>query len=457
MIKRKLPLNNNKIIVKKNSKKNSPLSRVNLPIWLQSLANRLKRNFHGSDKSQLNVFKIMESLLAKRKRVVLLISTIFFLALILSLIIFINTKYNQIAFQSFSGNQESSVNIYANKNQNILFVNFKRSIDGSNQFAEFITLISYNKITNNLNTLAIEPKLLAYYKGKAYTLETLINNINENAETKSTKFIAIIEDIMGIRIDAYLFSDNQLYGEFIKAKNFSLQLNESFKTSNKFYKSGDSIFGDDLLIYLNINDSEEELKSYLLRNNIFVTNILQNNRNIFFSLGSFIDSSIFTSTFKTNLSKDNAMRFYSDIFYNSNLPITREYISLRDGYMINTAFGEALVVNQIDIERKVQNLFRDLDVVKEQARIEVLNGSSVSGLASVVKKIIQNSGGNVVNSGNYPVSEAETTLYIIDSNIANYSNTVAFIKSLYPNLKIADNVYKYNKLGNLILVLGNNQ
>ena len=450
---KKRSLQPNKFIVKKSNSNNRSKPIFPIPLWLASLLNKAKRtNFFTKPKS-FNFAKIIKSIFSKRKKLLTLTSGIFFASLILAGGIFLKVKYDQIEVFALSANEEKLANLYNNKTQNIIYINFTEGSD-SNKFAKYISIISYNKINNNLKILAVEPKLVAYYKNKAYTLETLYNNINENSETRIQKFIETAEGILGVRIDGYIAVENQAYGTFIKNKGLSMVLTENYKVDNKFYKAGDSIFGEDLLKYLHITDSAEEVDSTLYRNNIFVTNMLQTNRNIFFSIFNFFDSQSFTNTFKTNLDKSSMLRLYNDLFFQSNLPIQSQYILLKDGYLIDTLAGKALVVNQIDIDNKVQEVFRDLDIVREQAKIEVLNASRESGLATFVKKIIQNSGGNVVNSGNYSTIEEEPVLYIIDSNINDYANTIALIQSLYPNVKIKENDYKYNKLGNLILVIG---
>lgn len=451
-LKKKQPTN--KFIVKKNKSKLNSKSVIKLPIALESLLNKFKRNKFSSLKFS-TLFSFAKSLLGKRKKLITYFFVIIIISILIAIFAFLRLKSNQIQIQSFVESEEKLANLYNNKTQNILFVNFKEGSD-SNKFAEYISILSFDKTNNNLKILAVEPSLSIYYKNKAYTLKTLYNNINENIETKTSIFKNSIAGLLGVRIDGYFFTENEAYSNFIKTKNLGLTLNENYKVDNKFYKIGEFIQGEDLLKYLHIIESEEIIESSLYRNNLFVTNMLQSNRNILFTISSFFQADLFTNTFKTNLDKDSALRFYNDIFFQSNLPIQSQYIQIKDGYFIDTFAGKGLYVNQIDIDNKVQEVFRDLDIVREQAKIEVLNASKVSGLATINKKIIQNSGGNVVNSGNYSTIEENTTLYLIDSNIKDYANTISLIQSLYPNVVIKDSGYKYNKLGNIILIIGEN-
>ncbi len=423
------------------------------PLWLQSFLNRFSRGMLLQSKAKLNPITFFKSIFSKRKKFFRVFVAIILLALLITLSLFVKVKYDQILPKPQFSGENLVTSLYQNKTQNIVFINFKQT-DQQNKFAEYINLISFNKLTNDLKMVVVEPKLVVYYKNKPYTISTLYNNINENEITKQDKFINIIKEVLGVRIDGYIFTDNDEYSNYIIKKNFSLNLTENFKTSERFYKIGDSISGEQLLEYLKLRDTDEALESAVSRNTNFVTNMLQNNRTFFSSLSNFIDSNLFTTTFKTNLDKYSALKFYNDIFFSSNLPIQTEYISLKDGYLQEIQTGKGLIVNQVDIENKVKNIFTDFEIVREQAKIEVLNGSSISGIANINKKIIANVGGNIVNSGNAPIEQSETTLYLIDVKSENFLNTITFIRSLYPKVVIKEGGYKYNHLGNLILVLG---
>ena len=122
---------------------------------------------------------------------------------------------------------------------------------------------------------------------------------------------------------------------------------------------------------------------------------------------------------------------------------------------VNTSSFYATFTPNLDlIDQDLNNIFSNLRIFKEQAQIEILNASSVKGLASNRARWIKNIGARVIKVGNSSESEIETTkIYCPEPD--KYKNTVSEIQRIFNyHAELVQKEYPNRHLGDIVVVLG---
>lgn len=104
------------------------------------------------------------------------------------------------------------------------------------------------------------------------------------------------------------------------------------------------------------------------------------------------------------------------------------------------------VLNQIQDE--LYDLFRDLDIINESISIEIVNATSINGLATSISQLLENGGYNIVaiRSGNFTESQIQT-------DIEN-TETLKHINKIFPYpVKSPDK----NSISDIRIIVGSDQ
>ena len=95
----------------------------------------------------------------------------------------------------------------------------------------------------------------------------------------------------------------------------------------------------------------------------------------------------------------------------------------------------------------------DKELEKEQVRVEVYNGSGISGVAGQMARRVENSGCDVVRYENAPDLADHTTLYIPDEK--RFKNSIAVVKEVVgTNVEVINERPKFMTTGDIVIVLG---
>jgi len=95
----------------------------------------------------------------------------------------------------------------------------------------------------------------------------------------------------------------------------------------------------------------------------------------------------------------------------------------------------------------------DRELEKEQVRVEVYNGSGMSGYASQYARKIKNSGCEVVRYDNSPALEEKTKFYV--SKPENFKNSLNVILELFPGTyEIIEGRPSFMTTGDIVIILG---
>ena len=95
----------------------------------------------------------------------------------------------------------------------------------------------------------------------------------------------------------------------------------------------------------------------------------------------------------------------------------------------------------------------DRELEKEQVRVEVYNGSGISGVAGQIARKIENSGCDVVRYENSPDTAEETVLYIPKEE--GYENSIEVVKEVIgSSVEIINERPNFMTTGDIVVVLG---
>lgn len=118
--------------------------------------------------------------------------------------------------------------------------------------------------------------------------------------------------------------------------------------------------------------------------------------------------------------------------------------------------GQRVYINTEKFDEKYRGYISSLldkDLEKERVRVEVYNGSGVSGAAMELGRKIENSGCDVVRYENAPTVEEKTLLYI--SNKEDFPKSLGTISSILSNYFVPlDGRPSFMTTGDIVIILG---
>lgn len=196
------------------------------------------------------------------------------------------------------------------------------------------------------------------------------------------------------------------------------------------------------------------------------------------------EEAFFLNTFASKLSWMNLLissakfKDFDVVIYSSYGTIANTAIQLRQvqqsilnfrPYLIDLSSSQYLsqevnvagvgVSNYLDISnydktwREFVNTIIDRDLEKERVRVEVYNGSELSGYASQYARRIRNTGCEVVRYDNAPSVQDRTQIFV--SNPEDFPNSLETILELFPgSQEIVEGRPSFMTTGDIVIILG---
>jgi len=123
---------------------------------------------------------------------------------------------------------------------------------------------------------------------------------------------------------------------------------------------------------------------------------------------------------------------------------------------LSSTGGFSYSFNSSKYDEMLEKYFLDIldrELEKERVRVEVYNGSGISGAAGQMARKIKNSGCDVVRYENAPKLLEHTVLYIPDEE--RFRNSVAIVKEIVgTNVEIINDRPQFMTTGDIVVVLG---
>lgn len=383
------------------------------------------------------------------------------LSIVLIFVIFNLVQYYQIQLQDFSSN--GSAQVFASRNKisgvatevNTLFIGLDNRKDDL-KFISLAGLISYSYQTGEVKTYALNTNYLVRKGNLKLPLRSIYNFSTGSDLSKIQEITEIFEAFYAIRIDKYIVINISSLEDFIKNLNISITLDQSYLIDNSYLPEGDKLSPENFVKFLQESPSSKDELMNLQA--IFFKDVVESLRSGIIGLYfKFINLDNVTTLFSSNFSRDEFLRLAINLSNSSNF-ITPKFISskLTLDSIENLNIESGVQGSDILIDEELSKSFRNISVVKEQAKIEIFNATDISGVAYNLKRKLENIGMTVIKTGNYPEKVTENTLFVPNKNSTNFLNSIKAISAtLRDDLKIVIGEYKFNYSGDLILVIAN--
>jgi len=337
---------------------------------------------------------------------------------------------------------------------NVLFIGFESRLN-SYKYIKYLNVVSIDSKNSIFKIYGISPNFLTTINDESVTIESLWNNIT--IEDNTPKINAVVDEVQrfsGIRLDRYVAFNTDDLKTYI---NNSKMTDTAFDTASfegRLFTKGDILSGDFLYSYL--FDKTQDRDVLTLRQMNFQKSLFEGIKGPFKMTKNLIGFSDFNSVFKTDFTRDEYIGFLMNLNSSDIIFSSTHFISDKFGIASADPLDASVSPDYNLIDENVNAYFRDIDIMKEQAALEVYNATDAAGLAGNRRRFFQNLGANVVKFGNYPTSDIQTSLlYVPSKNVDLFKNNIIMIqKLLRGNVKITFEEYKYNYSGDLILVMG---
>ena len=381
--------------------------------------------------------------------------------LLLSVVIAVY-QYNP---KEFPNTKKDITSLSTDENKKTILIIALDRVDDNHLFVDGLAVLNYDYISKKTAIFTVNSDLKVYSNilEKDVVIRTAFNDINDKSIQVSV-MTNLVETLLSLKIDNYVIIDLQTFNKVSKyVPLFKMQLDRPLKDPdtvtlpNKEYKEwggGEQfIKGGDLIEFLasNNNGRDEQLN----RQGYTMKNLMENITNVaFLSNIPKIIQELDTSYFYTDLTKEQMLIFLW------NLSQTRDS-DFKIGYTKSSTYTNIHAVsyysvyipNYVLLDQDVSSVFADLNIFREQARIELLNGSSVLGLASNRARWISNAGGVIIKVGNSYENEKTTKIYC--ANYKNFPYTIKEIQRIFDyNVQLITKDYTGRHVGDIVVVIG---
>ncbi len=370
---------------------------------IQSFFNKLKRRVL-KNRRKLNLKTVVQDTAGglfrtlSSARLPLIIFT--FIASVLLLLVFVKyLSISPVSLQFDTGVNEEVLKTY-DSNLNILFI----VMDDREEGYKFINKMDVVLVDNNakrVSNLSINEDLIVNLNKEKVPIRNLYNFLDGSSVQRLDNLMLNISNYTGLRLDRYFI--------------------------------------------VNLSDLEtmETLAGFSGSNNLDYINYYKNPLNF---LSYILNFEGYREAFRTNL---NRVEFTGLMNSFGNFSVTSSSIGIAQGI----AEGENISGDQGKIDTAITQFLRDIDILKEQIRVEIYNATSIQGAATKVSRRLKIYGIDVVKTGNYPETVEKSGMFLAGNKaqmISNFNEIKRAFRGDIQELK----EYKYNYSGDIILIIG---
>ncbi len=374
-----------------------------------------------------------------------------------------NFQTQQYPNQSITEKIEDRENWQGKTKLTILLVATDK-VDEEHVFVDAIGIYNIDPVDNKLSVFIINPDLKVYVAavGKDVNLRTVFNDPKLPGD-RTTILKKAVAALLAIRIDRYILVEKTDFSKYSNYLNpLKLYLKSSISDSDiinlpgkklKSWDKGDQVINNNYFLEFLASDSNGE-NDQLERQQDFLAALpfSQLTSLTLIKLPDLI--SRFSNTFFTDLSKDELLSIIKGFVEIKESNIKKGYTKSNSFEKVNTTSFYPVFTPMIDrIDQDINNIFFDLKIFKEHARIEVLNVSDVKGLANSRARWIANLGARIIKVGNGFGSSVNTKIYCTEPEKFPY--TINELNRIF-NFKaeLINQDYPNRHIGDIIIELG---
>jgi len=381
----------------------------------------------------------------------------------LVLVIYPNLRgFYSIKFEKEAGdNSEITKEWKGEKRLNLLLIGLDRNSE-EYAFVDALAVLSINPEKKELGVFTINPNIEVYLPDdrKTYSFKKIYNagKLREKPESLDI-LVDSVEELISVRIDRYMSVDAEdlesiinVYGDITTEVGFSIK-DEDIKSGKDEFSiaagknrldgfellalaSADALGSDNKL-----TNQQEIIKGLVL--SLDEIDKLYEIKNVSEELSAKVRSNLTGSEFRRL------------IWLLKQIPFDGIKLGETKESSVVAGTDGSLIPIMERIDNDVSEVFFNVDVQREQARVEVLNGTSKGGLGSRKARWVSNAGAKVINVGNSRDPYLLTTVYTTEP--AKYVNTLKEIEDIFGvKIVLVEGDFPYRHTGDIVVVIGEN-
>jgi anionic cell wall polymer biosynthesis LytR-Cps2A-Psr (LCP) family protein len=371
-------------------------------------------------------------------------------------------SYAKIQFSNISSLESYSQVGHYSGTKSILLMGVEKD-ENNNEFVDYLSIVVLEDKQDVVKILNINTKYSPYIqKEKEYVpFKSMLVFFKTYypQENYLDMYLNYVERVFTVKIDGYFIvtkDSAKKLAESLNSVSVSApsEVNDEDLPGYTIYKGNNNIHGAELIKFVSAdaNGDNDKLQRQLstiqsLINNYKFTNLIWHQQPIIDELANEVQS---------NLNGFDLIKLF--LYLKINSP------DFRVGY--TTADAAIRIENELDerwytvygtLDKDIQKVFGNDKIKMEQAKIDVFNSTSVSGLARTKARWLENRGLRVVLVGNTTEKFEKTTIYI--NTPGEYPNT---INEIYNTMDTDDIVIKNEKydgrsVGDLVIIIGEDE
>ena len=342
---------------------------------------------------------------------------------------------------------------------NVLLIGLDRKTEEF-AFVDSLTVLVLDPEKKTLGIFGVNTEFEVFVPtlGKSTQLKKLYN-LGQLEEERNSLDLIIggTQSLLSINIDRYFSTDEDGFLEIMDSfgsipvdVTSDIEETDIIKDNDIFaLKEGSrNLKSEDFLSFLRSDSLGGELR--LVHQNSGVEGIVDrlDNLDIILNLNSITDSLI--ANVRSDFQEAEFRRFAWSLRGLSFDDIKTGYTRLSSGSKKEEG-GFLPIFERID--KDVSEIFFNIEVQREQARIEVLNGTATAGLGTSKGRWISNVGAKVINIGNSRDPFEITTVYVDD--LERYRETISELENIFNGgLVVLEEKFPYRHTGDVVVVIG---
>lgn len=318
-------------------------------------------------------------------------------------------------------------------------------------FVDMLGVLSIDKREDvPLHYLGVSPEFGVRIDGKQVKIRSVLAQIEAEGGYGVGVLMSLVGDMLGVRIDRYALFDKDDLASYLHDSGYStLVTDEVDDPEAGVFHVGDVVQADRLVDYLAADSAGVDAQ--MLRVRTFVADLLARQFSVVGFARMYIELGDISSLLETDLSRGEILDLSLNLV--NRVKVDSVGIATKQAVLVDSALGGYLSAITRLVDAEVGTLLTRNRVAREQARVEVFNATQTGGLASRMKRLLENQGTNVIRAANSPELSTKSKLYV--SDIERFSaNVVLVSEMLRGDVQVVEEDYPLNHTGDLVLVLG---
>lgn len=390
------------------------------------------------------------------RRIIIAIAMVIVFILVLYLFIdIINSE-----FQTYS--QDESVISWTGKDR-ITIALIGTEKDGEIEYIDYLGIIEFEPEMKEIRHLVVNPGFTPFYSSNSKYLtlrNSLISKDYSSVGEGVDLTISGLKSMLAIKIDGYILINKDEFINLlsgigqVKIESPSYVEDIDFPDGFIIQEGVNYLNSIEYILYLaaDVNGLDDKFMRQIsgfhaLRQKLILPRWVFNYNIIHKDL---------IQSVRTNIDYISFLKMLIKLRQDDQYQFQNAFLKQRQGYIVETGFGDIWRPVYEDIDKDVQKIFTNREAKVEQARIDVLNATNFGGLAKIRGRRLNNRGLRVVLYGNHSENIEMNKVYV-DEPEKYYYTLHEIEKSLDGKIDIINESYEGRTVSDIVIILGNNE